>query len=138
MFEEPKASAQRFRRAQPGTRFQQQYQTQQRSDRPAWVKPLWIGLGLVIIAAGGAALPLPGPGSLVIAIGGALLARELEFAARGLDRLEVRIRSAATWAERAWKRSAASAKAGIVALGVVLAVGSGYLAWIWFLRDRCA
>lgn len=131
-----KQSWRRLKNGTPGRRFQEQYQARKRSGRPAWARPLWIGLGLVILVGGLAALPLPGPGMLVIALGGALLARELELAARAFDWLELRLRKVAAWSKKTWKRSPIAGKAGIVGVAVATCAAGGYLAWTWFLRDR--
>jgi hypothetical protein len=48
--------------------------------------------GTALIAVGLVMLVAPGPGILVVAIGGALLAEESLLAARALDWLEVKIR----------------------------------------------
>ena len=82
----------RFRDAGPGTRFQQQYKDNQHSRKSRWTRPAWILLGVVVVLTGILALPAPGPGTLVIAGGAALLARESLLVARVLDGFEVRIR----------------------------------------------
>ena len=82
----------RFRDAEPGQRFQRQYQANQKSRRFRWTRPVWVALGIVVVLIGILALPAPGPGTVVIAVGAALLARESQVVARVLDGLEVRIR----------------------------------------------
>lgn len=82
-----------FRDAEPGTRFEQQHESNQKSRKSRrWARPVWILLGVVVVLIGFVALPAPGPGMLVIAGGAALLARESLLVARLLDGLEVRIR----------------------------------------------
>ncbi len=131
-----KKSWKRLWRAEPGQRFRHMHRARQRLDRPAWAKPLWIVIGLLILIAGIVALPLPGPGWLVIALGCAVIGGELGIVARGLDRLELRLRSVARWARKRWTDLASGGRAGMVALGAVLAGAGGYLAWTWILRDR--
>lgn len=87
-----RAAWRRFRDAEPGTRFQQQYESNQKSRQSQWARPAWILLAVGLVLIGILALPAPGPGTLVIAGGGALLARESLVVARVLDGLEVRIR----------------------------------------------
>ena len=87
-----RAAWRRFRDAEPGTRFRKQYEANQKSRQSRWTRPAWIVLGGVVVLIGFVALPAPGPGTLVIAGGAALLARESLMVARALDALEVRIR----------------------------------------------
>ena len=82
----------RFADAPPGTRFERLHQEHQKGRHLQWMRPLMILLGIVVIAVGVVLLPAPGPGWLVIGAGAGLLARELLFLARFLDRLEVRVR----------------------------------------------
>jgi hypothetical protein len=56
-------------------------------------KWLVIAAGALAVLAGLALLPLPGPGMIVIALGAVLIAEESRGAARGLDWLEVKVRS---------------------------------------------
>ena len=80
----------RFKKAEPGTRFEKQYQANQRERHAKWVRPAVILLGIAVVLIGLVALPAPGPGTLVIAAGGALLARESLWIARKLDDVEVK------------------------------------------------
>ena len=80
----------RFKVAEPGTRFEKQYQANQRARHAKWVRPVVILLGIAVTLIGLVALPAPGPGTLVIAAGGALLARESLWIARRLDDVEVK------------------------------------------------
>ena len=86
-----RAAWRQFRDAEPGTRFQEQHEANQESRKSRWTRPAWIVLGVVMVLIGFVALPAPGPGTLVIAGGAALLARESLMVARALDALEVRI-----------------------------------------------
>jgi uncharacterized protein (TIGR02611 family) len=70
-------------------------------------------LGATITLVGIVALPLPGPGFLVIAIGAALLARESAMVADVADWIEVRVRRVARWATRWWRRAAPVRRAGV-------------------------
>ncbi len=65
-----------LKKGKPGHRFQSQYEAQQKSRRPAWARPVWLAAGTVIMALGVVALPAPGPGFLVIGLGGAPLRGE--------------------------------------------------------------
>ena len=87
-----RAAWRRFRDAEPGTRFEQQHESNQKSRKSRWARSAWILLGIVVVLIGVVALPAPGPGTLVLAGGAALLARESLLVARVLDGIEVRIR----------------------------------------------
>lgn len=86
-------------------------------------------LGVAIIAVGVIALPAPGPGTLVLAIGGALMARESLAVARALDWLEVKLRRAARWAGRLWHGTPLWAKVVIGLAGAALVALVGVGAW---------
>ena len=128
MFDGFKRSWRLLKRSQPGLRFQEQYEAQQRSRRPAWARPVWIAAGTAIMAIGVVALPAPGPGILVIALGAAMFARESRTAARVLDWIELRLHAAWTWARRLWERARWPARAIIVLFGMALALAFGWMA----------
>ena len=96
-------------RAQPGSRFQGQYKRQQKEGETSAGRILRIIAGTVIVLVGIFFLPAPGPGFVIIALGGALLAREFKQAAKLLDQLEVRGRKVLSWARRTWRRKRAAA-----------------------------
>src|SRR5262245_2835750 len=122
----------RLKEAEPGHRFQQEYEHHRGNERRKSTRIISVSLGLLIIAIGIVGLPAPGPGTLVIALGGALLARESQAVARGLDWAEVRLRRALHWAISVWKHAAPLAKALMVFVGLGLAGLAGYLAYLQF------
>ena len=81
-----------LRKAPAGKRFRLRYEHRARERKTLWTRILWSGLAAVLIAAGIVALPLPGPGTVVIALGLALLAQESLVVARFCDRAELAIR----------------------------------------------
>jgi uncharacterized protein (TIGR02611 family) len=88
-----KRSWRSLKHARPGQRFQRYHDNRRDPDRPAWQRVAWIAAGVLIIAAGIVALPAPGPGSLVIVVGGAILGREFRPVAQAFDWLELRLRA---------------------------------------------
>jgi hypothetical protein len=60
---------------------------------------------LLILAAGIFFLPAPGPGTVIVVIGGALVAQESFWAAWALDWAELRLRALYQRGIRAWKRA---------------------------------
>lgn len=109
MFDRAKRSWKALERAQPGSRFQGQYKRQQKAGETSVGRLLRIIAGTVIVLAGIFFLPAPGPGFIIIALGGALLAREFKHAAKLLDHLEVRGRRVFGWVRRTWRRRRAAA-----------------------------
>ena len=81
-----------FRTDPPGQRFQNRYWRRNTRRSSVWRKLLVIVAGSVVIAIGIVMLVLPGPGSLVIVLGAALIAEESLWASRLLDRCHLRIR----------------------------------------------
>lgn len=118
----------------PGKRFQAQYERQQRSRRPAWVRPVWIAAGTVLTAAGLVALVAPGPGVLLVGLGAAMIARESRVAARSLDWIELRLRDAWAWLKDAWARAPWPVKLLTLLLGAAMAVAAGGLAAVYVRR----
>jgi hypothetical protein len=82
----------KFADRRPGTRFHQMYEEHQRAAKAGWVRVLWVVSGVAILAIGLVALPMPGPGTLIVALGAGLIARESSKLARALDSLEVTLR----------------------------------------------
>ena len=81
----------------------------QRRMRPTGLarKILVIGAGCILLVIGAAMLVLPGPGILVMVIGGALIAEESLIAARFLDRCDIWIaRRILRWRQRRAARKA--------------------------------
>ena len=80
-----------FRADPPGQRFQNRYWRRNARRSSIWRKLLVIVAGLALLAIGIVMLVLPGPGSLVIVLGAALVAEESLWASRLLDRCGLRI-----------------------------------------------
>jgi hypothetical protein len=76
----------------PGKRFQKRYEKKQRESRSAGARTLKLVAAVLLIAVGIVLLVVPGPGSLLIVVGAALLAEESSRLARGLDWTEMRVR----------------------------------------------
>jgi uncharacterized protein (TIGR02611 family) len=101
----------------PGRRFQDVHEARAAVVRWSWV---WMLSGIVVLAAGIIALPLPGPGSLVLLVGVALLARESPVVARMADWSELRLRSSARWVSRWWRRASLAAKLAVGTLALAI------------------
>jgi hypothetical protein len=104
MFKELKREWSQLKRGKPGSRFQDQFDRNQREKKSNVARVLRVGAGLVLLPVGLFFLAVPGPGLLIMALGAVLIAREFGFAARLLDAIEVRGRQVMTWALRRWKR----------------------------------
>ena len=85
---------QELKKGEPGRRFQSRYERKQHERAGIVRKWSLIVLGVVLILAGIVFLPLPGPGILIIAAGAFLMAERSRAAARALDWVELRFRSA--------------------------------------------
>ena len=104
MFNDLKRGWAAFKRGHPGSRFQDQHRRQRKEGETNIGRLLRIIAGTVIVLLGIFFLPAPGPGFVIIALGGALLAREFKLAAIVLDRLEVRGRAIFKWARKRLQR----------------------------------
>jgi hypothetical protein len=87
-----------------------------------------ISIGALVTAGGIALLALPGPGLVVVALGLGILAQDVPFARRLLDRVEDRI-------PRDENGNLPTSAKALLALSVMLAVvGTGLSLWWTFLR----
>lgn len=112
MFAELKRNWASLKQGHPGSRFQDQHKRQRKVGETNVGRWLRIIAGTVIVLLGIFFLPAPGPGFIIIALGGALLAREFRFVARFLDAFEVRGRQVVKWAQRRWRQQAKARRAG--------------------------
>ena len=66
-------------------------ETRSEAERHVVIRIARVGLGLVVLGAGLALIPLPGPGLLVVAAGLALMSRDVPFARRWLEQVRERL-----------------------------------------------
>ena len=123
MFKEIRRSWRLLESGKPGDRFERYYRSQH-EGRSRLRKVVSIAIGFAIVAAGIILLPAPGPGTLVVALGLGLLAREFLIVARALDWLEPKLRKAIAAGERLWKRSSPLGRAALVLAAVVIVGGA--------------
>ena len=121
---------QQLRDGEPGSRFQDHYKKRQEERRSPLRRWLFLGGGTMIILAGIFFLPAPGPGFLIIFLGGGLVAQESLIAARALDWTEVRLRAVADWALRIWHRSSTLVRTLIVIVALAVAGAAAYGAYL--------
>jgi hypothetical protein len=120
-----------FRRTPPGVRFQQLYRRRRQSGG-RWRSGLCLVAGGLLMAAGLVLLAAPGPGLLVLAIGGATLAQASPTAARVLDWSEVRVRRFVKRAALRWETAPTWVRLVLLlsAVGVSAGIGIGAYAWM--------
>ena len=119
-----------LRDGEPGSRFQDHYKERQEERRSPLRRWLFLGGGTIVILAGIFFLPAPGPGFLIIFLGGGLVAQESLVAARALDWTEVKLRAIASWAMAIWHRSPTPVKAIIVIVALAIGGAAAYGAWL--------
>lgn len=130
MLQRLKQTWREFKRSSPGCRFQELYQRRQRSHRGGMKRALFIGGGLLIIAAGVFSFPVPFiPSELLIVAGLALFAQGSMRAARLLDWIELRLQGPFLWAWRIWRPLPRVAKVLLGAFWMALLA----MAWVWLL-----
>ena len=126
---------QSLRRGEPGSRFQDHFHRRQESGGGRLRKWLYLGGGTLVILAGLFFLPAPGPGFLILLVGGGLIAQESLLAARALDWIEVRLRAVVQAALRIWKGASTPVRVLIVILAAAVVGGAAYGAfWLMFGR----
>lgn len=111
---------QRLLHSRPGRRFRERYQ-RHAADSPA--RRRWSAAGAVgVILLGLILMPFPGPGTLIVIVGLALLAGISGRVAGLLDAAELRLRRAGQWLQGRW-RQAPRAVSALVAVIVLVTVG---------------
>jgi hypothetical protein len=90
-------------REPPGRRFQNRHRRQDRRGSGTG-RTLKLTAAILLTLAGAVLLVIPGPGSVLIVIGAALLAEESMIVAKFMDRAEMRIRHWIDAARTRWKR----------------------------------
>jgi uncharacterized protein (TIGR02611 family) len=132
MFEKIKQHFQALLGDAPGKRFQRQF-WRQKQDRnhPFLKKVLFIGGGVLVIAAGIVALPLPGPGTVIIIIGLGLLAQESLRLSKFLDWLEIKGRKMLSRSKNYWEKCSEPQKMAIIIFItiIILAIIGAVIYW---------
>jgi hypothetical protein len=96
-----------LRRYPPGQRFRRRFEAQRQKapDGAGWRRRLLLfGAIALCFVIGVVLMFMPGPAVLFFALAAALLAEESRWVARGLDRLELRIRAVVTAFCHWWSR----------------------------------
>ena len=81
-----------LRRDPPGERFQRHYRRRHEQERGRLIRLRVVGLASVLIGVGVVLLFVPGPGTVLIGLGAALVAEESLAVARALDWTELKLR----------------------------------------------
>jgi uncharacterized protein (TIGR02611 family) len=122
-----------LKQGRPGHRFQDHYRNRHEAGGNKLRKALYLGVGGLIVAAGIFFLPAPGPGFVIIFLGGGIMAQESLVAARLLDWCELRVRRVMNWALGIWRNASLPARAAIALFGLMLAAGASFAAYQVFL-----
>ncbi len=119
---------QRLLRSRPGRRFRERYR-RHADDTPA--RRHWSAAGAVgVILLGLILMPFPGPGTLIVIIGLALLAGISARVAGLLDLAELRLRRAGQRLQGRWQRAPWTTGALLAAIALTAAGGLGFLAYV--------
>jgi uncharacterized protein (TIGR02611 family) len=105
-----------FKSARSGERFQTLYRRREGRQNNLLARSLFLIVGLAIMASGVFLMPAPGPGTIVLIIGGAIAAQESLRVARLMDWCERRIYWAVRRAARWWRNRSLPAKTLLIAL----------------------
>lgn len=116
----------------PGKRFQNRYK-RKHDEGGGKRKPLMLVAGVLLVAVGIFLMPAPGPGFIVVLLGGALLSEESLYVARALDRMEVWGRKLLSGAKRLWKKASLMQRIAIVLVAAALVAGAGWFGYVTFL-----
>ncbi|MGV3662307.1 MAG: PGPGW domain-containing protein [Prosthecobacter sp.] len=111
-----------FKASPPGRRFQDVHKRREKEGGKSSTvrRMLLLGLGLVLTAVGMFFLFVPGPGTITMFIGIALIARQSLLVARCVDRLEVLLRPSYLWLRRRWRALSRTQRVALSAVATVL------------------
>lgn len=128
MFEKFKQTWNQLKESPPGRRFQEYHQRCQARRKSRWglQRVSNVAGGLALIVVGLVLVPGPGPGWVIVFVGGAILGGEFRPIACFLDRAELKARKGADRAVRAWGQIPAGGKALLGLLALTLIAGLGY------------
>jgi hypothetical protein len=107
-----------FRSDRPGHRFRNH--RHRMKQRPKRYSVVAVAVGVVLIASGIVLLFVPGPGSVVIAFGLALLASQSRRLAHTMDRAEPALRRTGKRIEHWWSARSTGAKTWLIAAATAL------------------
>ena len=124
---------QTFESALPGRRFEKLYEARKRSDGTSRIA--FTAIGGLLLAGRVVLLFIPGPGLVLIAFGGALVAQQSLWLARMLDRLELTLRKLLRKARSCWKRSSTAVRTALVAGTAICAAGAAYVGYLWLFKN---
>lgn len=138
MFNTKSKDWQEFKKSAPGKRFQDVYHKREKKagkgNNSGLGRGLWIAAGVLLIAAGVVLAFMPGPGSLVMLGGVALIARESLVVAKFLDRLEVWLSPYALKLRRWWRGMSGTQHRIIIGTAVVVGLAAAALFYGYVLR----
>ncbi len=121
---------QRFKKFDPGHRFQTRYHRRRRrreqGQTSKYGRTFYLVGGLVLIVAGFAFLPTPGPSYIIIVLGLWMLAGEFLVLARFFDRAEVSLRKLGRRFKAFWTNSPTVVRLMIVLATVICVVAPIY------------
>ena len=120
--------------AKPGERFRAYYRAAHAQGTSRTRNALLTVLGVAVLVVGLVAVPAPGPGFLIIAVGGGLIARQSERVATWLDRGEVALRAFLAHGRRAWDAASWLERGLFVLVMAAGALVAGYWTLFWMLR----
>lgn len=118
-----------LKQGQPGRRFADHYRNRHETGGNQLHKVLLLAVGALIVAAGVFFLAVPGPGLVIIFLGGGIMAQESLTAARVLDWCELQLRGLAGWALRVWRNASIPVRAALALCALILAGSAGFLAY---------
>jgi hypothetical protein len=116
-----------FKHDEPGARFRNHRERMKEKPRGHSIVAIMIGVLLILI--GVVLLFMPGPGTLLIAFGVALLASHSKRASALMDRSEPKLRRIAQRGKHKWDAMSAPAKVGLISALVILAIVAGLGMW---------
>ena len=119
-----------FRQAPAGERFQRLYHRRESIHSGLVARSFFLGTGLTIMAIGLLLMPAPGPGTVVLVIGAAIVAQESLRVARAMDWCEARLIHAVKRTIQWWRSRSMGAKA------LVITTTAASVAWLGFAGYR--
>jgi hypothetical protein len=132
MLTELKKSWLAFKKGAPGERFEGFYRARRQTHPRSRI--VFAIVGGLLLAGGVILLFIPGPGILLIAFGGALIARQSLWMAKLLDEVELFLRKATRGARAFWRKASMPVRALLLAVAGAGSAAGGYATYLWLFR----
>lgn len=124
-----------FKKREPGKRFQEIHENRRKGekDKSPVMRHVRMAAGVLLTLVGVFMLPMPGPGTIVLVLGLAVMAGESVTVAKFLDWLELRLRAVYQSLKKAWEKWSPVQRWSAVSAAALALGGTAGLLLYWLV-----